>query len=76
MKYAELEKSLGEIDRARGIYRHTANFADPRVDDDFWKKWNDFEVLHGNEETFREMLRIKRSMLASFSQVSLAPFLF
>ena len=23
--------------------------------------WHDFEVSHGNEETFREMLRVKRS---------------
>lgn len=69
VKYAELEKSLGEIDRARGIYRYAANFADPRVDETFWNEWNEFEVRHGNEETFREVLRVKRSMLASFSQV-------
>lgn len=27
-----------------------------------------FEAAHGNEDTFREMLRIKRSVAASFSQ--------
>ncbi|KAG0497206.1 hypothetical protein HPP92_001897 [Vanilla planifolia] len=68
MKYAELERNLGEIDRARGIYVYASQFSDPRSDSDFWKKWNDFEVQHGNEDTFREMLRIKRSVLASFSQ--------
>ena len=26
------------------------------------------QVAHGNEDTFREMLRIKRSVTASFSQ--------
>ena len=30
--------------------------------------WNEFEVKHGNEDTFREMLRIKRSVSASYSQ--------
>jgi hypothetical protein len=26
----------------------------------FWDAWNEFEVRHGNEDTFKEMLRIKR----------------
>ncbi|KAF6150474.1 hypothetical protein GIB67_030275 [Kingdonia uniflora] len=68
MKYAELEKSLGEIDRARSIYTFSSQYADPRSDTDFWTKWHEFEVQHGNEETFREMLRIKRSVSASNSQ--------
>lgn len=68
LKYAELERSLAEIDRARAVYIYASQFADPRSDTGFWKKWNDFEVQHGNEETFREMLRIKRSVLASYSQ--------
>lgn len=69
LKYAELEKSLGEIDRSRGIYVFASQFADPRSDLNFWNKWHEFEVQHGNEDTFREMLRIKRSVSASYSQV-------
>lgn len=69
LKYAELEKSLGEIDRSRALYKHASQFADPRSDPDFWEKWHNFEVLHGNEDTFREMLRVKRSVSASYSQV-------
>ena len=69
MKYAELEKSLGEIDRARGVFVYASQFADPRSDPDIWNKWHEFEVQHGNEDTFREMLRIKRSVSASYSQV-------
>ncbi|XP_010244955.1 PREDICTED: pre-mRNA-splicing factor SYF1 [Nelumbo nucifera] len=68
MKYAELEKSLGEIDRARAIYVYTSQLADPRSDGDFWNKWHEFEVQHGNEDTFREMLRIKRTVSATYSQ--------
>jgi len=41
----------------------------------FWKEWHDFEVRHGNEDTFREMLRIKRSVQAQFNtQVSKMKF--
>ncbi|KAF9610502.1 hypothetical protein IFM89_022745 [Coptis chinensis] len=66
MKYAELEKSLGEIDRARAIYNFRLNIFDPRSDADFWTKWHDFEVQHGNEDTIREMLRMKRLVSASY----------
>ncbi|MCO5551628.1 hypothetical protein L7F22_005133 [Adiantum nelumboides] len=69
MKYAELERNLGEIDRARAIYIHASQMADPRSDTEFWEKWNEFEVQHGNEDTFREMLRIRRSVSASYSQM-------
>lgn len=69
MKFAELERNLGEIDRSRAIYIHASNYADPNSHPEFWKKWNDFEIQHGNEDTFREMLRIKRTVAASRSQV-------
>lgn len=66
LKYAELQKSLGEIDRARALYIHSSSqLADPRSDPDFQNKWHEFEVQHGDEDTFREMLRVKRSYLQS-----------
>ncbi len=68
MRYAALERKVGEVDRARAIYVHASTLADPRTDREFWNEWNQFEVKHGNEDTFREMLRIKRSVAASFSQ--------
>lgn len=71
IKFAELERSLGEIDRGRALYKYASQFADPRSDPEFWNKWHEFEVQHGNEDTYREMLRIKRSVSASYSQVSL-----
>lgn len=38
----------------------------------FLQVWKDFEVKHGNEDTLREMLRIKRSVQAVYNtQVSL-----
>nr|XP_043629863.1 pre-mRNA-splicing factor SYF1-like [Erigeron canadensis] len=61
IRYAELETRLGEIYRAREIYVQSSQLADPPSDGDFWKKWHDFEVQHGNEDTFRNMLCIKRS---------------
>lgn len=67
VKFAEMERRLGEIDRARAIWGHASQFCDPRVNPEFWRKWEAFEVQHGNEDTFKEMLRIKRSVQAQFN---------
>lgn len=67
MKFADMEKRLGEIDRARAIYGHASQFCDPRTSPAFWGKWEQFEVQHGNEDTFKEMLRIKRSVQAQYN---------
>ncbi|KAF2199547.1 TPR-like protein [Delitschia confertaspora ATCC 74209] len=67
LKFAEMERRLGEIDRARGIYGHASQFCDPRTSQEFWKKWESFEVQHGNEDTFKEMLRVKRSVAAQYN---------
>ena len=66
LKFADMERRLGEIDRARAIYGHASQFCDPRTTPTFWSKWETFEVQHGNEDTFKEMLRIKRSVQAQY----------
>ena len=67
MRFAQLERKLGEIDRARAIYAHASQFCDPRTMPDFWQEWYNFEIETGSEDTFREMLRIKRSVQAQFN---------
>lgn len=67
LRFAALERKMGEIDRARAIYAHASQFCDPRVDPKFWTEWHDFEIDTGSEDTFREMLRIKRSVQAQFN---------
>ncbi len=67
LRFAALERKLGEIDRARVIYAHASQFCDPRVNPKFWAEWNTFEIETGSEDTFREMLRIKRSVQAQFN---------
>ncbi|TKA67677.1 Pre-mRNA-splicing factor syf1 [Cryomyces minteri] len=67
IRFADMERRLGEIDRARALYGHASQFCDPRTSPAFWRKWEAFEVQHGNEDTFKEMLRIKRSVQAQFN---------
>eukprot|EP00520_Triparma_pacifica_P006002 CAMPEP_0118639492 /NCGR_PEP_ID=MMETSP0785-20121206/4250_1 /TAXON_ID=91992 /ORGANISM="Bolidomonas pacifica, Strain CCMP 1866" /LENGTH=857 /DNA_ID=CAMNT_0006530819 /DNA_START=9 /DNA_END=2579 /DNA_ORIENTATION=- len=70
LQYSDLEKGLGEIERARAALKYGAQLCDPSRDPVFWTRWHDFEVSFGNEETFRDMLRIKRSVQAAFSTVN------
>jgi pre-mRNA-splicing factor SYF1 len=65
-----MEVGLNQIGRARAIYVYGAQSADPRRIPEYWKGWNDFEIEYGNEDTFREMLRVKRSVEAAFSTIN------
>ncbi|KAJ2031463.1 pre-mRNA-splicing factor syf1 [Coemansia sp. S610] len=62
LEYAGTECRLGEIDRARALYQYAAQLGGERL----WPVWHEFEVQHGNEDTFKEMLRIKRSAATKF----------
>lgn len=67
-KFAELEKKLGEIDRVRAIYIHVSQFCDPNFDKtNFWKNWENFELRHGNIDTYKEYKKVWRSVLGKFS---------
>lgn len=70
LDYAKMEASLQEIDRARTAYTFGAQLADPRANPEYWGEWHEFEVSHGNEETFREMLRVKRGVQTAFSAMN------
>ncbi|XP_043463575.1 pre-mRNA-splicing factor syf1 homolog [Leptopilina heterotoma] len=67
LRFAEMETKLGEVDRSRAIYAFCSQMCDPRTTSNFWQVWKEFEVRHGNEDTMREMLRIKRSVQAKYN---------
>lgn len=67
LRFAMLERKLGEMERARAIYGHASQFCNPKTHPDFWNVWNEFEIENGTEDTFREMLRIKRSVQAQYN---------
>uniref|UniRef100_A0A8C7YE82 Pre-mRNA-splicing factor SYF1 n=1 Tax=Oryzias sinensis TaxID=183150 RepID=A0A8C7YE82_9TELE len=67
LRFADMESKLGEIDRARAIYSYCSQICDPRLTANFWQTWKEFEIRHGNEDTIREMLRIKRSVQATYN---------
>lgn len=60
LRFAAMERSLGEVDRARAILAHAAQFA--AGSETFWATWHDFEVEVGNAETYKDMRRVRRSV--------------
>ncbi len=73
IRFAKLERKLGEIDRARAIYAHISQFSNPegttfnsqinkriKKDDDYqlWKIWEEFEMKFGNVDTYKEFMRV------------------
>ena len=69
-RFAKIERKLGEIERARGIYQHLSQFCNPRIRDNeeqFWSIWEKFEVYHGNEDTYADYMRTKRTVELRFS---------
>lgn len=71
LEFSEMERKLGEVDRARAVLQFGAQFADPRRDPAYWQRWRSFEEAHGNEDTFRDMLRVQRSVETAFAHVSM-----
>ena len=67
LRFAEMERQLGELDRARAIFVHGSQTCDPKRFRLYWDKWKEFELKHGNEVTFKDMLQIKRTIGARFS---------
>lgn len=66
-EFIAVEEKLGEIDRARSLFGFASQFNNPRTFAEFWTKWEEFEKNYGTQETYKEMLRIKRSVSAQFN---------
>lgn len=70
LRFAKMERKLGEIDRARAIYQHLSQYCNPRLKDNeeqFWNIWEKFEVYHGNEDTYSDYMRAKRTVELRYS---------
>ncbi|KAJ2776306.1 pre-mRNA-splicing factor syf1 [Coemansia interrupta] len=64
--FAQAERRMGEIDRARALFVYAAGLASDDAAE-VWPAWHAFEVRHGSEDSFREMLREKRVVRARYA---------
>ena len=70
LRFAKLERKLNEFERARAIYQHLSQYCNPRLkehEEGFWSVWEKFEVYHGNEDTYSDYMRAKRSVEIRYS---------
>jgi len=72
LDFAAAETLLGDINRARAVYQHGSQFANPRRAPHYWTAWQSFEERYGNEDTYRDMLRMQRTVETRYAQVSYA----
>ncbi len=64
-----MEIKLGEVDRARAVLRYASQMANPNSATEFWSYWKHFEEFYGNEDAYRELLKVERAVKSSFVQV-------
>jgi len=70
LRFAKMERKLNEIERARAIYVHLSQFCKPSLfEDSFWRIWEQYEVYFGNEDTYDDFLRIKRTVQLRYAVV-------
>lgn len=73
LRFAKLERKLGEIDRARTIYSHLSQFCNPNSQENqsklFWSIWEKFEVHCGDRDSYKDLVRTKRSVELRYSSV-------
>ncbi|EAY10843.1 hypothetical protein TVAG_258450 [Trichomonas vaginalis G3] len=67
VRYAAMESKLKEFERARKIFIHGSQFADPAKCHDFWESYEKFETEHGTKDTFAEMLSQKNIAAQKFN---------
>ena len=70
LKYISIESKLGELGRARSIFKHLSQFFNPTnevLKESFWDVWEQFEIIHGNSDTYYDMNVIKSQVKNQYS---------
>jgi pre-mRNA-splicing factor SYF1 len=67
MEYCGFEQRLGQLERGRKLLAHGSQYANPKKFEYFWDFWKNYEISHGNEETYKNMKRVRRAVEIAFS---------
>lgn len=68
LKFIAFETAQNQFTRVRALFQFVTKLGNPEADKfkKIWSDWEEFEVKHGNESTFKEMLRFKRQVKVEF----------
>lgn len=63
--FIDLEIKQGSLKRARVLFEHITSLTNPQSNlmKPVWDKWEAFELEHGDENNFKEMIRLKRQLM-------------
>jgi pre-mRNA-splicing factor SYF1 len=67
-RFIEFETTNNQFTRVRLVFKYLAGLKPPSESDTVWDKWEAFELTHGDENTFKDMLRFKRIIYSQFEQ--------
>ncbi|AEY94784.1 FAAR131Wp [Eremothecium gossypii FDAG1] len=62
LEYAKVEEGLKQVKRARALLQYGARLLHPANNADLWEYWELFELRHGNKDTYKDMLQLKRKV--------------
>lgn len=65
LAFISFEITCKELSRARALFKHLVRLKNPNssVVAQVWSQWQKFELGHGTEETYKDMLRFKRKAI-------------
>lgn len=63
LKYIEFEESKSQFERVRALFAYAGCLGNPDLPpmQRLWIQWEQFELKHGNENSYKKMLRAKRT---------------
>ncbi|AGO10123.1 AaceriAAR131Wp [[Ashbya] aceris (nom. inval.)] len=62
VEYAQVEEDLKQVNRARSLLNYGAQLLHPSDSGPLWEYWELFELRHGNKDTYKDMLQLKRQV--------------
>ncbi|CUM46449.1 Pre-mRNA-splicing factor SYF1 [Debaryomyces fabryi] len=67
-EFINFETELMEFNRVRSLFKFVCQLSNPQSPllEPVWNTWETFELSHGTESTFKDMLRYKRKIVTEF----------
>lgn len=71
IQFAQFEEMSNEFTRSRALYKHAGALAHPdnKVMAPIWTQWMQFEVNHGTEQSYKEMMKFKRTVKQEYEEM-------
>lgn len=71
LRFIKFEISANDFPRVRALFKYATGLASPQQHTmkQAWKSWEEFELEHGDEESYKQMLKYKRTVSKDFEDL-------